>query len=125
MGGELVELAAGFSRDTLCAVLPAPRGADSAREGAAVGFPTVVPCGDVDAGRYGKSYSDGDQADPAVCPDMEWAAKDFGAAPVDHTHQNRLRDDDDGYDAQRSRCKHQGALSTRSSSSWSICRLPG
>jgi hypothetical protein len=49
--------------------------------GAALGFPAVVPCGDVDARRYGKSYSgDGDQADPAIRPDMEWAANDFGAA---------------------------------------------
>ena len=56
--------------------------------GAALGFPTVVPCGDGDARRYGKCYSDdGDQADPAIRPDMEWAAKDFGAAPVDHTYQ--------------------------------------
>ena len=53
--------------------------------GAALGFPaTVVPCGDVDARGYGESYSDGDH--PAVCPDMYWAAKDFGAAPVDHTY---------------------------------------
>jgi hypothetical protein len=105
MGGELVELAAGFSRDTLCAVLPAP-GERMAREGAALGFPTVVPCGDVDARRNGKSYSDdGDQA--AILPGMEWAAKDFGVAPVDQTYQNRLGDDDDARDAQRSRQPHQ------------------
>ncbi len=75
---------------------------------AALVFPTVVPCGDVDARGYGKSYrDDGDQADPAIRPDMEWAAKDFGAALVDHTDQNRVGDDDDARDAQRSRQTRQ------------------
>src|SRR6478735_6346807 len=93
--------------------------------GAALGFPTVVPCGDVDPRRYRESDSDdGDQADPAIHPDMEWAAKDFSAAPVHHTYQSRLGDDDDAGDAQRGGHQHQGALSTRSSSSSSICRLP-
>jgi hypothetical protein len=66
------------------------------------GFPTRVSCGDVDARRYRKSYSDDrDQADPAIRPDLDCAAKDFGAVPVDHTYQNRLGDDDDARDAQR------------------------
>ena len=38
---------------------------------------------------------------------MEWAAKDFGAALVDHTDQNRVGDDDDARDAQRSRQTRQ------------------
>ena len=60
---------------------PAPKGSGWRSEGA-LSFQTVVPCGDVDARRYGKSYrDDGDQADPAIRPDMDWAAKDFGAAP--------------------------------------------
>lgn len=102
MGGELVELAAGFSRDTPYARFGPPPGERVAGGGAALGFPTVVPCGDVDARRCGKTYGDDDdQADPAIRPGMKWAAKDFGAAPVDHTYQNRLGDDDDACYAQR------------------------
>ncbi len=57
-----------------------------------LGVPTVVPCGDEYARRYGKCYSDdGVQADPAMHVDMEWAAKNFGATPVDHTYEKCLR----------------------------------
>ena len=83
--------------------LPAWRG-----RGAASELSTGMPCGDVNARRDGKPYSeDGDQADPAMRPDMEWTAKKFRAAPVDNTDQNHLGDDDDARDAQRGRHPHQ------------------
>ena len=41
-----------------------------------------MPCDDVDARRYGKSYSnDGDQADPVIRLDMEWATGTTRQAP--------------------------------------------